>query len=309
MGKSGYTPKPKTPTYLDNTRQLAMKWLLILILCQISTVYADPLKLEIIELNNASVNQVLPLLRPFVEPGGTVTGMSNRLIVKTTPANLAEIKSILAELDQAPRQLRISVTQDIDQHRNFASDQLSGRVRLGDTTGQLGAIGPRGQGATIKYRDKHGNVIQYRGNRTRTNTEDHNLHFVTTLEGRQAFIFTGESTPYASQSYYEGPFGRSSQTYIDRVQTDRGFYVIPRIRDDMVTLEISTQLDDSPNPQDGSIDTRATNSVVTGKLGAWIPLGGASRQGGNNHSGLLASTRSHTDSAYDVWVRVEVVNP
>src|SRR5256885_10971400 len=46
--------------------------------------------LEIIPLRHRTLDQVLPALQPLVEPGGALTGQSGQLIVRTSPANLAE---------------------------------------------------------------------------------------------------------------------------------------------------------------------------------------------------------------------------
>src|SRR5260370_38182691 len=68
--------------------------------------------LEIIPLRHRTVDQVLPVLQPLVEPGGALTGQSGQLIVRTSPANLAEIKRALEAIDRPLRRLQISVRFD-----------------------------------------------------------------------------------------------------------------------------------------------------------------------------------------------------
>jgi type II secretory pathway component GspD/PulD (secretin) len=65
--------------------------------------------LEIIPLRHRTVDQVLPVLQPLVEPGGALTGQSGQLIVRASPANLAEIKRALEAIDRPLRRLQISV--------------------------------------------------------------------------------------------------------------------------------------------------------------------------------------------------------
>jgi type II/III secretion system protein len=67
--------------------------------------------LEVITLGYRQADEVIPLLRPLLAPGGALTGTNNQLIVRTTPANLAELKQVLAVVDARPRQLVISVRQ------------------------------------------------------------------------------------------------------------------------------------------------------------------------------------------------------
>ncbi len=56
------------------------------------------MQLEVIPLQKRMVDEVIQIIRPLVAPGGTVTGMNNQLIIKTTPSNLAEIKQVLRKL-------------------------------------------------------------------------------------------------------------------------------------------------------------------------------------------------------------------
>ena len=302
MGKSRYAPRTTTLTYLKRH----LKLLVVAILCTVSPISAaEGMTLEVIHLTSTTAEQTLPMLKPFVAPGGTVTGKGQQLIVKTTKNNLTEIKTILRELDVAPRQLRISVTQNIDQVRRFATDSIHGRIGSGDVSAQVGQSRSSG-GAEIRYRDSHGNIVGYSGARTRTNREDSNVHFVTALEGRPSFIFTGEASPYISQTYYGDQFGSYAQTNVDLVQTERGFYVTPRISGQHVNLEITTRLDEGPNRRNGVIQSRGVDTVVTGTLGEWIPLGGTNRQASSRQGEILASTRGTQDNAYEVWVKVEL---
>lgn len=317
MGKSRHTSKPsQAPDINWSMKQLIGSAVLCLLWLGLSCLALTPafaneeMKLEVIQLSSSTAEQLIPLIKPFVIPGGTMAGSASQLIVKTTPANLQEIRTLLAQLDVPPKQLRISVTQDIDSQGNLARDQVSGRlggdhgsVRLGDPRGGYGR-----DGASIRYGDGNGNVIGYDGARTRTSRANNNTHFVTTVEGRPAFIFTGESTPYSNRSYYDGPFGTYAQENIDLVQTDRGFYVTARVTGDQVQLDIATQLDQRPDQRNGTIQTRSTDTVASGRLGQWIPLGGARQTATGNQSGILARTRGREDSSYDVWVKVEVVN-
>ena len=68
--------------------------------------------LEVISLRHRTAEQVLDTLRPLVEPGGTLTGQGNQLIVRVSPANLAEIRQALEAIDRPRRRLQISVRFD-----------------------------------------------------------------------------------------------------------------------------------------------------------------------------------------------------
>src|SRR2546422_9484166 len=102
--------------------------------------------LEIIPLRHRTVDQVLPALQPLVEPGGALTGQSGQLIVRTSPANLAEIKRALEAIDRPPRRLQISVR--FDDSLEAASQGIEAGGRIGGGGSRVGARAPgvRGSG-------------------------------------------------------------------------------------------------------------------------------------------------------------------
>ncbi|MGH8603813.1 MAG: secretin N-terminal domain-containing protein, partial [Gammaproteobacteria bacterium] len=78
-------------------------------------VVAQEMVLEVIPLEHRLSADVIPLLKPLVAPGGTVTGMSSQLIVRSTQRNLLEIKRVLAAIDRPLRRLKIIVRQQTSQ--------------------------------------------------------------------------------------------------------------------------------------------------------------------------------------------------
>jgi len=55
-------------------------------------------QLEIIDLKSRTAEQVLPQLRPFVEPGGTLSGMNNKIFIRASEANRRQIRELLAAI-------------------------------------------------------------------------------------------------------------------------------------------------------------------------------------------------------------------
>jgi len=53
---------------------------LFILIVGITPVLAESLKIEIIPLKNRLVSDVIPVIKPLVVEGGTVTGMNNLLI-------------------------------------------------------------------------------------------------------------------------------------------------------------------------------------------------------------------------------------
>ena len=128
--------------------------------------------LEIIALRHRTVEQVLPVLQPLVEPGGTLSGSRGQLFVRASPANVAEIRRALDAIDRPSKRLLILVRFDDAQERSRRA---------------LGASG------TISNRGTHIDITAADSRRTARERVDQQ---VQVLEGGRATIFTGASTPY-----------------------------------------------------------------------------------------------------------------
>jgi type II secretory pathway component GspD/PulD (secretin) len=269
-------------------------------------VMADTLVVEVIPLQHALADDILPLIRPFVDPQGAATGSHNQLIIKTTQANLDEIKTIVTALDRPPKTLRISVKQDIAGHSNIQEQALSANLRSGGPSGQINEPGLQ-RGATLGIRDAEGNTIRYRTINTHTNDDQRTTHFVTAVEGRPAFIQTGQSIPipYSATSYDR--YGARLQEGIDFRDVTSGFYVIARTNGGQVTLDIAPQLERANAGDRGVIDSRYSSTTLSGRLGEWIALGGANDASSATQKNLLAQTRRHDAEIYAVWVKVDLL--
>src|SRR3954470_13525753 len=96
--------------------------------------------LEIIPLKHRTLDQMLPVLQPLLEPGATLTGQSGQLIVRTSPQNLVEIRQALDTIDQSSRRLQILVRFD------DASDSASRDLAASGTISSRGSrVEVRGQ--------------------------------------------------------------------------------------------------------------------------------------------------------------------
>lgn len=128
--------------------------------------------LEIIALRHRTVAQVLPVLQPLVEPGGTLSGSRGQLFVRASPANVAEIRRALDTIDRPSKRLLILVRFDDAQERSRRA---------------LGASG------TISNRGTHVDITAADSRRTATERVDQQ---VQVLEGGRATIFAGRSNDY-----------------------------------------------------------------------------------------------------------------
>ena len=143
-----------------------MKRLLFLLLFATSAVLAQE-TLEVISLRHRTAEQVLPVLRPLLAPGGALTGQSNQLIVRTSAENLAQIRAVLDAIDQPPRRLMISVRFDAGQQtaRSARDEQAEQRLQVLEggqayiSTGEARIYGQAGTGFAVMPRVSGGSVF------------------------------------------------------------------------------------------------------------------------------------------------------
>jgi hypothetical protein len=67
---------------------------------------------EVITIKHRPASDVVAAVKPLVEPAGSVSASQNQLIVRTTAANMAQVKKVVAALDHEARRLLVTVRQD-----------------------------------------------------------------------------------------------------------------------------------------------------------------------------------------------------
>lgn len=301
MGNGKTGRKFTQGTYLKN---LILHSLLIFII-SISPVMAESMKLEIIELKSGVVSDIVPVLKPLVAEGGTVTGMNNKLIIKTTPSNLKQIKEVLAQLDKAPRRLMISVKQNVDGSLKTSEDGLSGRYHSGNVRIESPDIS--NEGTIIQGQDSDGNVIRYRTLETRSNIEDRNVFRIQTLEGHPAHINVGNSVPIPTQSAVVTGAGVVVQNGVEYRDVTSGFYVLPRLQGENVTLLVAPRLSRVTPGQAAIFDIQEVETTATGRLGEWIEIGGTTQHYNNDSRANVIRTKQRGQEARNVLIKVEEI--
>ena len=252
--------------------------------------------LEVIELNYRDADQVIPMLKPLLAPGGTISGMQNRIIVRTTPQNLAELRKVLDAVDAMPRKLQISVRQESTASGTASEAEISGSI--GNDRARVTVPGTRSnQGGNVVIRSGDDRV-RGRASQSRSATTDSNVQTLQVLEGNEAFIQVGQSVPVRSQSAQGG----ETVQYRD---AGAGFYVKPRVSGNQVTLSISTQRDSVADPNSGAINVQRVDTVVSGRLGEWIELGGIAQESAQRDSGTVYRRSVTGSDDRRVFLKVE----
>jgi len=222
-------------------------------------------EIAVIRLQHRTVEQVVPILQPLIDPGGGLSGMGDSLIVRSSPENIEQLRQVLSAIDTAPRTVMISVRQ-----------------------GNRAAADLRGAGVDVHTGRERDDVLQR----------------VKTLEGNPAYIAIGQSLPIPSGYPAVTPGGVVIQNTVTMQSYQTGFTVVPRLNGDQVTLEIGTAKD-RPIGYGGAARTQGMATTVSGRLGEWIDLGGVGQRIVRDERTIASGTAEARDRAATIQVRVD----
>ncbi|MZH41582.1 MAG: hypothetical protein F3740_07225 [Nitrospinae bacterium] len=274
-------------------------YVVILFLLLVSEVIAQT-QLEVIPLRNRIVDEMIPIIRPMLKGNESVTGMNQQLIVRASPRKIKEIKGLLEQIDGRLRNLRITVKQGLRSQLSRQERDVSGEVPVGDS-GRI-IINPEAKGGVILENKSGKAAVRGRISDRESFLDEMNTQVVTTLEGNPATIYIGQQIPFnVTERFRSGnTVTNFNSSQFKDVRT--GFKVLPHIRDDQVILEISPQQSRVTN---GRIETTGLNTVVKGKVGEWIELGGLNQ--GQDSQGLQIAGRnmSRKVDKRTVFIKVE----
>jgi hypothetical protein len=241
--------------------------------------------IEVIDLQHRPAAEVIPLVSPLLGPEDAVTGTGFQLIIRATPATIAQVREVLGALDAPARNLIV-------------------RVRRGglDTSSERG-IDVQGQLGRPMAEDRLG--VRVIGRQTTDRTGD--LQTLRVLEGQQAFIRSGESVPYRSTGVILIPGGALATSGTGYRDLDRGFLVRPSVGPDRrVRLEI-LQVDERLSQMGrGRIDTQRVDTVLSGEIGEWIRIGGTDSQRDASGRWILGAGSQQTTQDVEIHVRVDL---
>lgn len=256
-------------------------------------------ELELIELRHRRAEELLPVIRPLLDKDEMVSGMNYQLILRASPHNTGQIRRLLERIDSLPRQLKITVMQNVDSVTVARLTEISGSVSVGRNArlsipGEVGA----GQGQDTL----HARIIS-----TRSFEDDKKTQHLQVLDGNRAWVRGGQSVPVPQRQLMQQ--GTQVIETVRHSDITSGFYVLPRVSGDRVTLDITTQNDSFvPNQHADAYPNKRvqnTSSTVSGRLGEWINLGGLSQQSDFNNANLTTRSTSRLNEQRNVLIRVE----
>jgi hypothetical protein len=238
--------------------------------------------LEVIALRHRTAEQLLPQLLPLLEPGGTLSGSGEKLFLRASPRNQADIRRAIDALDQPLRRLMITVRH-------------GGSVE-GQRTGVSGAVvlSPGDSSVRARAGERH------------YSTRDTISQLVQTVEGGRAFINVGREIALPFREVVLTPGGAVVSRGMTWYEVGTGFEAEPRVAGENVTVDISPR-HDTLGPIPGSANVRRLSTTVSGRLGEWISLGGSSHESAGDTAGTVHyGTRSGREDR-QIWLKVEEI--
>lgn len=249
-----------------------MKYLVtLLVLAWLLVPVSGADSISTIQLRNRPAAEVIPIIEPLLEPGDTISGHGFKIFLRASPQTVSEIRDVIDGLDTAAKTLMISVFQG--RKRDLEKLAFSGSIRIenGSVSGDVAAQGSR-------RRDTSGPV-----------------HRLRVLEGNAGYIETGTRIPFF---WGDGSGGYANAT--------SGFYVLPRVHGDRVTLEISPFRNSAKRKNSGSIETLQADTTITGRLGEWLPLGGVSERVEHSRSDGVSQSTTRGEQQDSIWIRADL---
>lgn len=282
----------------------------VALLCVAGAALPQATVLEVIPLRYRTAPEVIPIIQPMLAREGSVSGLQGQLIVRTTPANLEDIKRILASIDTAPRQLMITVRQDADIDRSRSSAAVSGSVggEQGRITIPPSSRNARGGSVTLGEGDDR---VRAQAVENRSVESDRSTQAVRVMEGREAFVRVGQSVPVRERQVrrvvINGQVVEQVMEGTEYRDVNTGFYVLPRLSGDRVTLDVSPQRETLSRQVPGAVNVQSVVTTVSGRLGEWMEIGGIGQDTSGQQAVILGRTTTTTRDNRRVLVKVEEV--
>ncbi len=284
-------------------------FIVFLILLLLSPSVFSETGFKVFKTQQAAQN-LIPVLAPLYGQQATFTAKDNALIVRASPAILKEIRQLLNEIDAPAQNLLIEVSSTLDGNAEAAAHSIEGRIKS-DNTRIISTAPPQNNPtASVRYK-KDGTIIKTTHTRRQGFTSQPDTFRVRASSGHWAYIQTGQKVPYYSNDYpyYNAgnryPVGRSSVEFQD---VSSGFDVFPMLNGDTVTLKIRPHHSAMNRAYPDRINTRSLETVISGKIGDWIYLGGAMNQINSQSGGYTHSTKRFTELDTSYHIRVNKID-
>lgn len=265
--------------------------LMLLLIFIVQTVQAAMVT-ESIRLHHKDVSDIIPLVKPFLAKDAVVSGDGTMIVIKTTPANLQEVKEIIASFDTPVHKLEISLSYnpEVLKENSVKNKVITPPIDNSRATIRIHKPG-EDQNKTEYYTTKGRQV-------------ESDLYTLQVLEDKWATIKTGHAVPQVERR--KNADGTVTES-IEYRQVNSGFHVRPKLKGDKVLLDISA-FGESDSPQGGGrFKNYQTTSTVESRVGYWTTLSAISGEPIYDKKNKTYSTRNRSSSQRRIFLKVDVI--
>lgn len=254
---------------------------------------------------------LISTLAPLYAGQAKFTATNTSLIIKAPEHILNEIELLLKDLDKPLQNLMIEVSSSLDGSDNYQYDGIEGRIKIGDDA-VIKSRNPKNSNPNVSVRyGKNGSVIKTTHTRRSSTRSKPDRFKIRALEGTWAFIQTGKLVPYYTSDYLNNRGRRyysPRQNSVELVDVTSGFEVYPILNGEQVTLKVRPRNRSMNREYPDQINTRSIDTIVSGRLGQWIFLGGAMNQMNEQSGGTFYSTKRYSEQDANYRIKVTVID-
>jgi type II secretory pathway component GspD/PulD (secretin) len=256
--------------------------------------------LTTIQLMNRPAEEIIPIIKPMLGAGDAIAGQGFKLFLRSSAQTLEEVRAMIEALDVAARNLQISVYQGSE--KSLEAMEVSGNIQIENDNANI-SIGTRKTDAAGNIDYSNDNVSgSISASSTRLSQQSGPVHQLRVAEGTEGFIQTGKQIPYFTGSGWYRP----ATATVEYKDVTTGFYVLPRIRGENVTLQVSPFKNSLSGAHDGSINTQQANTTISGPIGEWLEIGGITEQFKHSQSGILSRSSAEGSSEGKIWIKADL---
>lgn len=261
-----------------------MRFALLFIVMHSAFTFASP-RMVIIPIINADPQMLLPIIEQQLSQDSSVSIYQQQIILNAEPNEIEKITTLIKTLDQAGKQLRISI-----KNNDSSQNQLAGIAVNGNDSPNI----------TIT---KNGKLTTTTTTIRKANTQHTNnsQQGIRVTEGQSSFIQTGSMMRYNTPSYNNNGQITHNQEW---QSAQSGFYATTWLNGDAVSITIEQQNQAFTN--DNTISTQSLKTHINGRLGEWIPLAGINNSKKSYTRYINGQEQNNENSNIMLYIKVEL---
>jgi hypothetical protein len=246
--------------------------LLALLLSGTASAEAE-LELEVFSLTYSDAEQIIPLLKPHLRSGSSLSGHGQRLLLRAERAEVEHVRALLAQLDQPPQALRISIRGE----RSASRRQTGGGL------------------------DEQGNVRIYRDSGRSGSAAEYS---VQGLAGRPVHIGRSTHLRVTEMDFNRSGASRHYRFSQGYVHAHDGFYARASFQGEGVTVEISVA-HSGPSHAPSAVRQHELVTQVHGGVGEWLLVADDATARRDRGDTITHRSGTRGEEVGKLWLRVE----